>query len=193
MVYDKHFVSSPPKDTTSPTSSASSESSEDYIPGRDLLETERYTRFQRELAQRIAGYAPTSGLAPRVALPVAPCVAPRVALPTRISTQAREDEDDYEEGMYPRGAVYQHHTNESQTKKNGKKNIPATHPQYQPKHAIESKFLSETNELAFALKDKGGKNLLLRLQLRIAVARLDVQESLMRNLRLRVVRPGVNS
>jgi hypothetical protein len=157
------------------------------------LETERYTRFQRELAQRIAGYAPTSGLAPRVALPVAPCVAPRVALPIRISTQAREDEDDYEEGMYPRGAVYQHHTNESQTKKNGKKNIPATHPQYQPKHAIESKFLSETNELAFALKDKGGKNLLLRLQLRIAVARLDVQESLMRNLRLRVVRPGVNS
>jgi hypothetical protein len=183
MVYDKHFVSSPPKDTTSPTPSASSESSEDYIPGRDLLETERYTRFQRELAQRIAGYAPTSGLAPRV--------APRVALPIRINTQAREDEDDYEEeGMYPRGAVYQYHTNESQTKKNGKKNIPATHPQYQPKHAIESKLPRGINEPAFALKDKGGKNLLLRLHLGIAVARLDVRVSVMRNLRLKVVHPG---
>jgi hypothetical protein len=100
MVYDKHFVSSPRKDTTSPTSSASSESSEDYIPGRDLLETERYTRFQRELAQRIASYQPpTDGLAPPVAL--------RVALPIRISTQAREDEGDYEEdGMYPRDAEH---------------------------------------------------------------------------------------
>jgi hypothetical protein len=116
MLYDKHFIPSPPKAEVSPTSSASSESSEDYIPGRDLVDTERYTRFQRELAQRIASY-----VAPPVAPPVAPAVAPavtpavtrpvatRVTLPMRISEQTREDDDgdDYEEEedeelrMYP--------------------------------------------------------------------------------------------
>jgi hypothetical protein len=106
MVYDKHFIPGPPKAEVSPTSSASSDSSEDYIPGRDLLDTERYTRFQRELAQRIASY-----VAPTVAPPVAPAVtrpvATRVTLPMRISEQTREDDggDDYEEEeelrMYP--------------------------------------------------------------------------------------------
>jgi hypothetical protein len=111
MVYDKHFIPGPPKAEVSPTSSASSDSSEDYIPGRDLLDTERYTRFQRELAQRIASY-----VAPAVAPPVAPSVAPAVTrpvarsvtLPMRVSEQTREDDggDDYGEEeeelrMYP--------------------------------------------------------------------------------------------
>jgi hypothetical protein len=108
MVYDKHFIPGPPKAEVSPTSSASSDSSEDYIPGRDLLDTERYTRFQRELAQRIASYV-APAVAPPVAPPVAPSVAPSVApavtrpvarsvtLPMRVSEQTREDEDDYEE------------------------------------------------------------------------------------------------
>jgi hypothetical protein len=95
MVYDKHFIPSPPKDTTSPTSSASSESSEDYIPGRDLLETERYTRFQRELAQRIASYQASP------ASPVTLPVAPPVALPVRTSAHAVEEEDGDEDGVYP--------------------------------------------------------------------------------------------
>jgi hypothetical protein len=123
MVYDKHFIPSPPKPEVSPTSSASSESSEDYIPGRDLLDTERYTRFQRELAQRIASYTPTDGVAssaaPAVTVPVATRAAPRVALPValpmRISEQTREDDGgvDYEEeeysegeGVYSRGAMF---------------------------------------------------------------------------------------